>query len=389
MKTEGTLREELKSYFAELRGPYSVYVHLPFCLRKCPYCSFLSVPAERASVASYLEGLKREVLFYSRLLRQEAGADTLYFGGGTPTLLSPGQWDDLLSFMRGALNISEEAEITAEANPESLTQDHCRVWRDGGVTRASIGVQSFNDEELTFLGRPHDGQRAQKAVLMAVDSGFSVSADLMFGLQGQTLRSWASSVKKALSLNVDHLSLYQLAIEEGCHWSASPPGGLADGYPLYRWSQWYLPQKDFIQYEIASFSLPGCRSRHNGAYWNRSPVLGLGAGAWGFVGGIRYSNESDLLRYEAGAREERGVVAEVERLEGISAAREAAVLMLRTREGIQYGEFLRMFGPDALGEILETVRQTSPSDCYREGDESLSLTQKGMRVANRIWSAII
>ena len=389
MKTEETLREELKSSFAELRGPYSVYVHLPFCLRKCPYCSFLSVPAERASVAGYLEGLKREILSYSRLLRQEARADTLYFGGGTPTLLSPGQWDGLLSFMRGALNISEDAEIIAEANPESLTPDHCRVWRDGGVPRTSIGVQSFNDEELAFLGRPHDGQRAQKAVLMAVDSGFSVSADLMFGLQGQTLRSWASSVKKALSLNVDHLSLSQLAIEEGCHWSASPPGGLADGYPLYRWSQWYLPQKDFTQYEIASFSLPGCQSRHNGAYWNRSTVLGLGAGAWGFMGGIRYSNESDLLRYEGGAREGRGVVAGVEQLEGMSAAREAAVLMLRTREGIQYGEFLRMFGPDALGEILETVRQTAPSDCYREGDESLSLTKKGMRVANRIWSAII
>ena len=389
MTSSTSLPSEIASYLGRLEEPFSVYVHIPFCLRKCPYCSFFSVPAAEVSIEKYLDSLKKEILFYRDFIPAAGEAHTLYFGGGTPTLLSPVQWDGLLSFCKANLNISAHAEITAEANPESFTEDHGRVWREKGVTRVSIGVQSFRDDELRLLCRPHDARGAEEAVSRAVGKGFSVGVDLMFGLEGQTLHSWASSVKKALSLGADHLSLYQLTIEEGCEWRASPPTGLADGYPLYRWSQWYLPQKGFIQYEIANFSLPGRSSRHNGAYWSRSPVLGLGAGAWGFLGGVRYKNESDLALYAAFVRERGGGAAEAERVTGEKAAREAAVLMLRRKSGISYREFAGQFGGGVLEEIRDTFRREVPRDCYLEESGSLSLTKKGMRVANAIWSALI
>lgn len=383
-------RAEFESFPAVPGGPFSVYVHIPFCLRKCSYCSFFSLPAEAApSMGSYLENLKREALWYGAFLPPGARGETLYFGGGTPTLVSPDQWRELIPFLKETLKIADDAEVTAEANPESLTEEHCRAWKETGVTRVSVGVQSFNDGELEFLRRPHDAGRAEEAVLLAVRAGFSAGADLMFGLKGQTLGSWASSVKRALSLGVDHLSLYQLAIDEGCEWYSSPPPGLADGYRMYRWSQWYLPQKGFTQYEIANFSRPGRFSRHNCAYWTGTPVIGLGAGAWGFLGGVRYKNEPDLALYADLVLERGRGAAAAERLEGEAAAREAAVLMLRRKQGIRFSDFTARYGGEILEKILDIFRREVPRDCYLEKDGGLSLTKKGMRVANAIWSAII
>ena len=186
--------EEIASCLGRLEGPFSIYVHIPFCLRKCPYCSFFSVAADRLEIEKYLDSLKKEALFYRNFIPAEAVAETLYFGGGTPTLVSPDQWMVLLDFFK-TLNISPYAEITAEANPESFTEEHARVWGAGGVTRVSIGAQSFCDEELRFLCRPHGAGKAGEAASLAIEAGFSVGVDLMFGLKGQTLRSWSESVK--------------------------------------------------------------------------------------------------------------------------------------------------------------------------------------------------
>jgi len=389
MKKNNFLSDEIGSSLGSISGPFSVYIHIPFCLRKCPYCSFFSVPATPGGCEKYLDLLKKEILFYRAFLGKESEASTLYFGGGTPTLLTPEQWEGLLAFCGENIPISPSAEITVEANPESFTERHAAVWRNGRVSRVSIGVQSFIDGDLLWLERPHNASKACDAVLTAVREGFSVSADLMFGLRNQTLRSWASSVKIALELGVEHISLYQLTIDEGCRWNSSPPSGMADGYPFYRWSQWFLPRKGFSQYEIASFSLPGRHSRHNTAYWRRNPVLGLGAGAWGFLGEKRYRNEGSLEEYASSVRSCGGSVAGIEPVSGEKAAREAAVLLLRTKWGISFDAFSHKYGQAMLDNIRDTLRREAPCDCLSETSAGLSLTPKGMRVANALWSLIV
>jgi len=389
MRRNSSCSQEIGSSLGALSGSFSIYIHIPFCLRKCPYCSFFSVPSTPREREKYMELLKEEILFYRAFLRNEAEASTLYFGGGTPTVLTPGQWEDLLLFLGENIPISPSAEITVEANPESFTEEHAAVWKKGRVSRVSIGVQSFSNGDLLWLGRPHDASKARDAVRMAVRKGFSVSTDLMFGLRDQTLPSWAFSVKTALELGAEHISLYELSIDEGCRWNSSPPSGMAEGYPLYRWSQWYLPRKGFSQYEIASFSLPGRHSRHNTAYWRRDPVLGLGAGAWGFLRERRYRNEGSLEGYASSVRACGGSVAEIESVSGEKSAREAAVLLLRTQWGISFDAFSHKYGQTILDSIRDTLMREAPADCFSVRPDSLSLTPKGMRVANALWSLII
>ncbi|GAB1399193.1 radical SAM family heme chaperone HemW [Aminivibrio sp.] len=369
-------------------GPFSVYIHLPFCLRKCPYCSFFSLPLEEEGRDRYIALLEGEMAAWKGTF---AGgwADTVYFGGGTPSLLTPLQWKRLFDSLEGALPLGGAPEITVEANPESLTREHLSLWRERGVTRVSLGVQSFSDAELLWLERPHDGRRAEEALASIAEEGLSPSADLIFGLGGQTLRSWKYSLDRALSLGAEHLSLYQLSLERGSRWFSRPPEGRPDGYPLYRFAQWLLPRKGFAQYEIASFSLPGRQSRHNRAYWTNKPVLALGAGAWGYWGGRRCRNEDTLTGYERAVQEKGRACMEWLELSEDEAAREAAVLYLRTAEGIPFAEFSSRYGGEILREILAILRELVPGSCLEWRRESVALTPRGMRVGNSIWSLLI
>lgn len=226
-------------------GPFSVYIHLPFCLRKCPYCSFFSLPLKEAGRGKYIALLEGEMAAWKDRLTG-GWADTVYFGGGTPSLLTLTQWESLFNSLEASLLFGPAPEITVEANPESLTRDQLSLWRERGVTRVSLGVQSFIDAELFWLERPHDGRRAEEALAMIGEEGLSPSADLMFGLAGQTPRSWKYSLGRALSLGAEHLSLYQLSLERGSRWFSRPPEGRPDGYPFYRFAQWLLPGRGFI-----------------------------------------------------------------------------------------------------------------------------------------------
>ena len=390
MRTSNSVPDEIADAAVRLSGPFSVYVHIPFCLRKCPYCSFYSMPVEEHDRDRYLALAEREIRRFGELLpRDNCAVSTVYVGGGTPTLLSPGEWDVLFGLLKGFLSFFPSAEITAEANPESFSEGHTEVWKKWGVARVSLGVQSFSDADLHWLDRPHDADRARWALKKAVAAGFSVSADLMFGLRGQNLRSWKSSVSEAIGLGVHHISLYQLSIDEGCRWSMNPPEDLPDGYPMYRWSQWYLPQKGFDQYEIASFAKPGHHCRHNLSYWTNAPVLAIGAGAWGYLGNIRYRNGGTIKEYgEAVEKYGCGAVA-TESLEPEKAFREAAVLLLRTKWGISFRDYSAQYGEEALRSVILTLRNEAPQDCIDFRGDSLALTRKGMRVANSIWSLII
>ncbi len=369
-------------------GPFSVYIHLPFCLRKCPYCSFFSLPLKEDGREKYIALLEAEMAAWKGTFGR-GWVDTVYFGGGTPSLLTLPQWERLFNSLEASLPLGPAPEITVEANPESLTREHLSLWRERCVTRVSLGVQSFSDAELLWLERLHDGRRAEEALASIGEEGLSPSADLIFGLAGQTLRSWKYSLDRALSLGAEHLSLYQLTLERGSRWFFRPPEGCPDGYPFYRFTQWLLPRKGLNQYEIASFSLPGRQSRHNRAYWTNRPVLALGAGAWGYWGETRYRNEDTLKGYEEAVRKNGTACKEWLELSKDESAREAAVLYLRTAEGIPFDEFAFRYGGEILDEIRLILKEQVPGSCLEWRRESVALTPRGMRVGNSIWSLLI
>jgi oxygen-independent coproporphyrinogen-3 oxidase len=387
---------ELPIFSSEPSGIFrKIYMHIPFCIRKCPYCAFYSETApSKEDMERYLKALEREMAWWGDRLESPLRASTLYVGGGTPTLLDPDLWKKFFAALDGHVFFEKASEITVEANPGSLKEEHLRLWKEWGVSRISLGVQSFSEEDLRTLGRPHDAEQAEDAVQRALELGFDVTLDLMFGLPRQALREWHASLRKAVHLGISHLSLYHLTLEPGTPWGESPPENLPEGYSFYRWAQHYLGRKGFSQYEVASFARPGKEARHNLAYWRQEDVLGLGAGAWGYWKGLRYGHVSSVRDYlrafenPSSAEAFERSLNYTEFLSPEKRAAEGAVLLLRTRWGIPLKAFRRRFGDAIARGVLAKLAPFMPDLAeYREGH--LRLTPRGMRVANQIWSELL
>lgn len=362
----------------------SVYIHVPFCEAKCPYCAFASEVPSAGDGTLFLDSLKEELSFRRRSLGR---VKTLYIGGGTPTFLAPPLWERLTALLESSLAFEADAEVTVEANPNSLSAGHLSIWRDWRVTRTSVGVQSLDDAELFLLGRRHDRSRALDAIAACRARGFSVSVDLMFGLPYGTLQNWARTLRETVAMRPHHLSIYQLSIEPGTPFAEASPDGLQDGYAPYRYAQWFLSHKGYEQYEVASFALPGNESRHNLNYWEDGEYVGLGPSAWGSLGGVRYRNARTLSDYVALVREGSPTVFE-ERLGRERAARQAAVLALRTTRGIVWKIFEARHG-HRVGAKLREELERFPSRLVRCDATGASLTPSGLRVGNAIWSEIV
>jgi oxygen-independent coproporphyrinogen-3 oxidase len=311
---------------------------------------------------------------------------TLYVGGGTPSVLSPASWGALIEIIERWFSFSDDAEITVEANPGSLTREHVELWRGWRVTRISVGVQSFDASRLKFLGRAHDAAQARAALALCVDAAFSVSLDMIFGLPGETPRDWMTDLRTALSFGTSHISVYQLTIEEGTQFSLKNLS-LPEGYAQYRYAQWRLARAGLEQYEIASFARPGHECRHNLNYWNDGDYIGLGPSACGYVNGVRWTNATRLDDYAAMTLRGLPTISE-ERLEGERAARQAAVLALRTKRGIVWKNFAKRYGIQAANAIRRDLERF-PGDIATNGAEASSLTPKGFRLGNAVWSEII
>ena len=340
-----------------------LYIHVPFCERKCGYCSFYSVELRAGDIDSWLETLAHEAEKFCGTF-----IDTLYIGGGTPSVLSISQWDKLLRIIHENFVTKNLIEATTEANPNSLTREHINFLRDNNFTRISLGVQSLNDNELKTLGRLHDSDKALRAMNLVKESDLSLNCDLIFGIPGQTLKSWAKSLKGVLEF-ADHVSTYQLTLEPD-----TPLGKIYDneslnqqGYKFYRYAQYYLPRKNFAQYEISNFAREGYECQHNLLYWNHSNVIALGPSAVSYIDGVRIK------------RTPEGVI-EREELSERERAIELAILSLRTKWGVKRA--------DLLPEI-ESVISSLPDDLFIKTDERISLTKRGMRLGNSIWSDII
>jgi oxygen-independent coproporphyrinogen-3 oxidase len=274
----------------------SVYIHVPFCVKKCLYCGFFSTVYSPDLVDAYLTGLRREAEQAKGMLHH-IGVQTLYIGGGTPTCLSSENLRKLFRIVRDIVPIGLETEFTVEANPKSLSETVLTLLREQGVNRLSIGVQSLNDRHLKTLGRVHSAAEAVAAVDRARRAGFrNISVDLIYGIPGQDDASWSETVKRTIALELEHIGVYALSLDEGSAFKRMVAEGTLrvpddDAVAhLYERAVEYLARRGYRQYELSNFSRPGFECSHNMNYWERGEYVGLGPGAWSFRAGMRSCN---------------------------------------------------------------------------------------------------
>jgi oxygen-independent coproporphyrinogen-3 oxidase len=375
-------------------GLPGVYIHIPFCRTKCTYCSFLSGDYEEGLSALYLEKLAREIADAGRL-DGSPRVDTVYFGGGTPSLIPSAELVRVLGSVRAAFEVDPDAEITVEMNPGTLTPGKLAAYRGAGVNRASVGVQSFDDAELAAIGRVHDAAEARRAVAMLREAGFdNVSLDLIAGLPDQSIDVWRRSVDGALELEPDHLSLYVLELHPGTKLArdvelgktSRPDDDLA--VEEYYWMVDRLDAAGFEQYEISNFArrIPGGsrRSRHNEKYWLDVPYYGFGAGAHGYTRGERRSNVRSIRGYaERGAAPERTPLSPRER------SAEAIFLGMRRLEGIDLEAFEARYGVRVLGEYREELAPLFEAGLVEVAGGRLRLTRAGLVLSNEVFAAFV
>jgi oxygen-independent coproporphyrinogen-3 oxidase len=369
-----------------------LYLHIPFCSAICNYCNFNRGLMDAALKARYVDALEREI---TEAVASEP-ADTIYFGGGTPSLLEPHEIQRLIAACAETFSLAPGAEITLETNPETVNAGRLAEFRDAGVNRVSFGVQSFHDRELKRLGRIHDAERARAAVREARTAGFdNVSLDLMMWLPAQTLAEWRENVEELIALGPDHASLYILELYPNAPlkedmaragWSQAPDDDAAD---MYEWSMDRLENSGYRQYEISNAARPGCESRHNLKYWQDEEWLGFGCGAHSTRDGTRWRNVSGtgeyVTRIEAGESPvaERRVMSREEQLQ------EALFTGLRLTEGVDVGRLGARYDTDIHARYGSALQPSLEAGLVVWDESRLRLTRRGMLLANEILSIFV
>ncbi len=374
-----------------------VYLHIPFCKSRCSYCDFATdVFRNQESVERYVAALCRELEhFDSQALAggSDLLIDTVYFGGGTPSLLTPKQVEKILASLHSKFTIDLCLEMTMEMNPATVSLTTLKDYKSLGVNRASFGVQTFDDTELKRLARGHDANDARETFRMLREAGFeNVSFDLIAGLPRQTLGDWERNLDEALKLRPEHLSLYLLEIHEGTPLAEqirSRRQPLPDeeiAAEMYELLLERMPAAGYAQYEVSNFSKPGFESKHNSKYWLLEPVYAFGVSAHSFDGTQRYANERDTAQYVQLIEEK--MTSETMR-ENIDAASEFVFLGLRMTNGIDLAVFENRFGfnlRQKYGRQLETLFESELVEIY---EDRLLLTRKGMLFSNEVFSVFV
>ncbi len=369
-----------------------VYVHLPFCPYICPYCDFAKWPMRRSIASQYLEAL------YSEIEEQpiEAAA-TLFLGGGTPNAYRADEIAALLARLRAIYDVqSSVSETTIEVNPELIAPGDFEHYAAAGVSRLSIGVQSFDAAEIETLGRKHTSGQIRAAVEGARSAAIaSVSLDLIFAVPGQTVTSWDRSLRAAIDLGVDHVSTYGLTIEEGTpyeRWYERQPSAFFDDAreaDLYDRAIDVLERAGYEHYEISSFAKPGHRSAHNGNYWRNGEYAGLGVGAASYRNGERWVNTRDLKVYLDAALARTPIPAQSERLPAHKACGEGLMLALRTAQGVGLCEFKKRYGVDVEEHYAPVIARYGDAGLLEIEEGRMRLTRRGKFLANDVCGAFV
>lgn len=367
-----------------------LYIHVPFCRSKCAYCDFYSVTTT-TSHADYLSKLQLEAA-----LHQGKAINTVFLGGGTPSLLAASELSAVLGMVSRYFFLDGEAEITIEINPGTISRAYLAGCFAAGINRLSFGVQSFSPELLQLLGRRHSTLEAEQAVLWAGSVGFPhINLDLIYGIPGQTLAQWRETLQLACQLPIDHLSLYALEVH-----AATPLGrALAQGdYALpeedtvadmYQLARDYLPAKGLAQYEISNFARPGAECQHNLNYWRNGEYIGLGPAACSYLSGERFCNLADLVAWSQALQQGLSPVGQQERLGDQGSMSETMVLGLRLTDGIDGVAFARRYGQtleQVFGSVLAELLQKG---WLKKTERGYALPEQLVLVANQVLIAFL
>lgn len=365
-----------------------LYLHIPFCLKKCSYCDFLSFQGDETEREAYVEALLREISSY-REFALEYEVTTVFLGGGTPSILNTSQMERIMESLRQTFFIQKLGEITIEANPGTLNRDKLRAYRSMGINRLSMGLQSFNNKDLKCLGRIHTCEVFAENYEQARNAGFTnINIDLMSGIPYQTLQGWEENLRQAVKLAPEHISAYSLIIEEGTPFyrqklTLSPE---EEERAMYELTYNLLREYGYLQYEISNYAKPGYACRHNIGYWKRKNYLGLGLGAASLIREVRFSNTSDWKAYLEHSSEPWKIRGQTETLGEKEQMEEFMFLGLRLIEGIGRQDFSRAFHKNIEDVYKQPIDKYLSLGLLEAQNGRIFLTREGISLSNMVMS---
>ncbi|MCP2034999.1 oxygen-independent coproporphyrinogen-3 oxidase [Planomicrobium sp. HSC-17F08] len=373
-----------------------LYIHIPFCHQICHYCDFNKVFFKDQPVDDYIDSVGKELALWKQEGALDQPLETIFLGGGTPTSLTPAQLQKLLGYIHQYVPMADNLEWTSEANPDELTKEKMQVLFDGGVNRLSMGVQSFDEDLLKRLGRTHSNGDVERAVAEAKEVGFTnLSFDLMYGLPGQTMAQWEETLERAFGFGLPHFSAYSLIIEpKTVFYNLMTKGKLntvtedleAD---MYEKLMAEMEQRGLKQYEISNFGRPGFESRHNLLYWDNAEYIGVGAGAHGYVNGVRYSNHGPLKKYMAPLEEGVRPILNTHEVPVNEKMEEEMFLGLRKTAGVSISGFQEKF-QQSLEEVYGAILEKEVANQHLQiEDGRVKLTKQGRFVGNEVFEQFL
>ena len=371
----------------------AIYLHIPFCDHKCIYCDFYSIITSD-NIGNYLGGITKEIINYSQKYSTDRIYSSIYFGGGTPSLMEADYLSEIINCIKEYYKVDDNAEITMETNPGTVSKEKLKRFKEAGFNRISIGIQSFDNEDLNFLTRIHDKELAISTIIDAAEAGFeNINVDLIFNLPGQTKQKWLSNLEIAVKLPIKHVSAYSLILERGTILNKMVLDGkvkIQDSdhdAELYYLTMDYLKLKGFIQYEVSNFALPSYECMHNKAYWHYRDYLSFGTSAHSFMNGRRWWNFSSVKKYLSEIKRNGTAVANYEDLNNEQMVGEYIMLGLRS-DGININSLNEKFGSNWLDDRMEKLK------CFERDkllimNSCIRLTQKGYALCDKILEDIL
>ncbi len=372
-----------------------IYIHIPFCQTRCNYCHFVTRPLEDAVAARYNRALIRELEHFFQG-RESLQADTVYFGGGTPSIVRPEYIALVLATCRRFLDLSAGCEITLEANPGTLTAEKVQTWREAGVNRVSMGAQSFQDAELEAIGRVHDAADIVESVSLLRAYGFgNVNLDLMAGLPDQAEEQWTANLTRMTEIAPEHISMYMLDLDSHSPLYHSVAKGIVRLPDEDQVADFYLEAlsrfeaSGYVQYEISNFARPGRESRHNLKYWLRKPVLGFGVASHSYDGAVRYANYSNLNTYLEAIEAGGSAIEWRKPEESETALQEELFLGLRLARGVDWDQVRGALTTDQLHRYEQTLAEMTSLGLMQWNGSVVRLTVRGMLLSNEIFQRFV
>ena len=368
-----------------------IYIHIPFCTKKCGYCDFYSVKWNEIQEHQYIKSAINEIKGYSALARKFV-VDSIYIGGGTPSIISPKNLESIISTIKNIFTVEEDSEISMEANPNSLNAQNLAAYKEIGINRLSIGIQSINYGILKNLGRIHSSNEALQAIDLAKSIGFkNINADVMFNIPGQTIDDINNTINQLIKKDIKHISFYSLKLEQGTPMYTSeknndiimPEEDLER--EMYYAGRNIMEKHNLLQYEISNFAVKGYECRHNLKYWNQEEYIGIGPSAHSFLGSMRYSNPSNIIECALCSEEdvfERNVQEFMNKNDLIF---EYIMLRLRLTEGLIFADFTNKFSLNFKEKYAEQIKYLKENNLIEIDDDSVHLTKRGMDISNYVF----